>query len=64
MAPIVLEPKPDGTVRFCANYRELNQILRHNCYPLPRTDETFEGMGMAKFISKLDLTQVSDKNMP
>ena len=55
-SPIVLVPKPDGTVRFCNDFRQLNLISKFDAYPMPRVDEMIERIGKARFIT-LDLTK-------
>ncbi|XP_078515987.1 uncharacterized protein LOC144781172 [Lissotriton helveticus] len=54
-SPIVLVPKPDGSVRFCIDFREVNKISTFDTYPLPRVDEMVERIGKARYISTLDL---------
>ena len=44
-SPIVLVPKKDGEVRFCVDYRKVNQVAKIDSYPMPRVEEVFEGMG-------------------
>lgn len=56
-SPIVLVPKPDGSVRFCIDFRKVNAISRFDTSPMPRVDELLEGLGHAEFISTLDLTK-------
>ncbi len=56
-SPIVLVPKPDGSLRFCNNFRKLNEISRFDAYPMPRVDELIERLGPARFVSTLDLTK-------
>ena len=41
-APVLFVKKKDGTLRFCIDYRGLNQITVKNKYPLPHIEELFE----------------------
>ncbi|KAI2642995.1 Transposon Ty3-I Gag-Pol polyprotein [Labeo rohita] len=56
-SPIVMVPKPDGTLRFCNDFRRLNQVSEFDSYPMPRVDKLLERLGRAQFISTLDLTK-------
>ncbi|KAI2644823.1 Transposon Ty3-I Gag-Pol polyprotein [Labeo rohita] len=56
-SPIVMVPKPDGTLRFCNDFRRLNQVSEFDGYLMPRVDELLERLGRARFISTLDLTK-------
>uniref|UniRef100_A0A8C2C586 ribonuclease H n=1 Tax=Cyprinus carpio TaxID=7962 RepID=A0A8C2C586_CYPCA len=56
-SPIVMVPKPDGTLRFCNNFCRLNEVSEFDCYPMPRVNELLDRLGRAQFISTLDLTK-------
>ena len=53
-SPIVLVRKKDGQLRFCVDYRKLNQITRGDCHPLPRIDDTLDALKNAKLFTTLD----------
>ena len=56
-SPIVLVEKKDGGVRFCVDFRKLNQVAKFDAYPMPRIEEMFEKIGSATVISTLDLAK-------
>jgi Reverse transcriptase (RNA-dependent DNA polymerase) len=57
-SPLVMVPNPDGTTRFCVDYRQVNAITRKDAYPMPRLDECINSLGKAKFFSTLDANSV------
>ena len=56
-SPIVLVTKPDGSIRFCNDFRQLNAISKFDSYPMPRVDELIDRLGKARLITTLDLTK-------
>ena len=54
-APVLFAPKPDGTLRFCVDYRLLNKVTVRNRFPIPRTDELIDRLSGMKVFSKIDL---------
>ncbi|KAL0170622.1 hypothetical protein M9458_035218, partial [Cirrhinus mrigala] len=56
-SPIVMVPKPDGTLRFCNDFLRLNEVSQFDGYPMPRVDELLDRLGRARYISTMDLTK-------
>ena len=56
-APVLFVKKPNGSLRFCIDFRKLNQITRKDRYPLPLIDETLARISKAKIFTKLDIRQ-------
>ena len=54
-SPCILIPKPDGTFRFCTDYRRVNSVTVPDSYPLPRMDDCVDTIGSAQYVTKLDL---------
>ena len=52
---IVLVIKKDGKVRFCVDYRRLNDVTVKDAYPLPRVDSCLDSLAGAKWFSSMDL---------
>ena len=52
---IVLVRKKDNSLRFCIDYRKLNNKTIRDAYSLPRIDESLDSLSGSKYFSKLDL---------
>lgn len=55
-SPIVLVHKKDGSVRFCTDYRRLNQVTKKDAFPIPRTEDCFDALTGAVMFSTMDIT--------
>jgi hypothetical protein len=54
-SPVVLITKKDGSVRFCVDYRKLNEVTVKDSYPLPRIDDCLDALAGAKWFGTMDL---------
>ena len=54
-SPVVLVTKKDGSIHFCIDYRQLNDVTRKDAYPLPRIDDILDALEGSQYFSTLDL---------
>jgi hypothetical protein len=54
-SPVVLVRKKNGKLRFCVDYRQLNQLTKKDLYPLPRIDDMLDALGNVSWYTSLDL---------
>jgi len=52
---IVLVRKKGGDLRFCIDFRKLNDKTVKDAYPLPRINETMDALSKARYFTCLDL---------
>ena len=53
-SPIVLVRKKDGSIRFCVDFRKLNNITTKDAFPIPRIDDIFDHLSQAEYYSTID----------
>ena len=52
---VVMVKKKDGSLRFCIDYRKLNEKTVKDVYPLPRIDSCLDALAGARWFSTFDL---------
>lgn len=43
-------------MRFCVNYRKVNNVTIRNSYPIPKIDDILNGINKCKIFTSLDLS--------
>lgn len=56
-SPLVLVPKPDGSIWFCIDFRHLNPMSSFDAFLMPTVDSVLDVIGDAQFLSTSDLTK-------
>nr|XP_054751019.1 uncharacterized protein LOC129256850 isoform X2 [Lytechinus pictus] len=56
-SPIVIVKKPDGTNRFCVDFRKLNKVTKFDAEPVPDQEELFTRIAKGKYFTKVDLSK-------
>ena len=56
-SPTVLVAKPDGSVRYCQDFREINRKVVFDGEPLPDPELLFSKVSKARYFSKVDLSK-------
>ena len=53
--PVLSAKKKGKTLRLCVDYRQWNRVMIQNRYLLPRIDDLFDSLRVARVYSKIDL---------
>ncbi len=48
---ILFDKKPDGSLRSCIDYQNLNNLIIKNRYPLPLVEESLDWLGWAWYFT-------------
>ena len=56
-APIVPVRKPDGTLRLCIDYRELNKVTKKDKFPIPNLTDLIYSLKGIRCFSSIDLVR-------
>ncbi|KAL8585224.1 hypothetical protein ACOMHN_013239 [Nucella lapillus] len=56
-SPVVLVGKPDGSVRFCIDYRQLNKNTVFDAEPIPDVEDLLCQISDGHYFVKIDLTK-------
>ena len=60
-SPVLFAEKPNGGLRFCVDYRRLNEITKRNRYPIPLIDEVLARIQGCKYLTRLDIIAAFNK---
>ena len=60
-SPILLAKKPGGRIRFCVDYKRLNELTKKDAYPIPLIAKTLAQLKGAKVFTKIDIRQAFHK---
>ena len=53
-SPVMIVPKPDGSVRICSDYKvSINKVVEDTPYPLPTADDIFSTLAGDRLLPKL-----------
>ncbi|CAF1053382.1 unnamed protein product [Brachionus calyciflorus] len=55
-SPIVLVKKPDGSERFCVDYRKVNMTTIKDCNPMPNIESKLNKLNGSRIFTSLDCT--------
>ncbi len=54
-SPVVLVSKKDESIRFCVDYKKVNDLTIVDAHPLPIVNDTIDKIGGKKYYTSIDL---------
>jgi len=54
-SPVVLAKKPDGSYRFCIDYRTVNAVSNSDAFPVPAIKDALDSLRGATCFATIDL---------
>jgi len=54
-SPVCLAKQPDGSYRFCVDYRRVNAVSRKDAYPIPDIQDAFDSLRGSTHFATIDL---------
>jgi len=54
-SPVCMVKKPDGTYRFCIDYKRVNAVSRKDAFPIPDIQDALDSLRGARWFATLDL---------
>ena len=54
-SPVCLVKKPDGTYRFCVDYRRVNAVSKQDAFPIPDIRDALDSLRDMKYYATIDL---------
>ena len=58
---IMLAAKPEESIRFCIDYKRLNELIKKDAYPIPLIEKTLTQLKNAKVFTKINIRQTFHK---
>ena len=55
VSPVLFVKKPDDGLRFCVDFRKLNEIIKKNRYPISLITDLMTRLSKAKYLTKIDI---------
>jgi len=52
---VVMVHKQDGSMRFCVDYRKVNELIKKDKFPLPKIDTCLDTLNSCQYYSSCDL---------